>query len=530
MFRSFSVLFKIYFAPVRYLFDRKLYAPRVTQERLLRRLVRNLSKTEYGEKLNVSAKDSYDEFKSKVPIVSYEQIASLVEKHRVSNAKALTPEKILMFEKTSGSTGNVKYIPYTKSLLRSFNRMFVLWCHDILISGLSLRTGRIFMSVSPSFETDKKDGDSKQVGATSDLDYLSRWMAILMRQFLIVPTNVRRIKNPETYKFVVSLYLLSEEKLEIISVWSPTLIEMLFNYIEDNRESLLQAWRVGRFNAEGLKFKLKLPSKEREHLLMASPIEWNKLWPNLKLISCWSSANAKPFAMRLQAYFPLTILQGKGLLATEAPLTVPFIKYRQDVLLIDEVFFEFESSDGNILPLWEVKQGVKYKLIISQKSGLYRYRLGDMVIFIGFARRTPCFKFIGRDACSDLVGEKLNEEFVAERLDSIQFLAETERVLLPVVSEAGKAYYLLLCERCAIPVEEMAEILDRRLKSSFQYQCARDLQQLDAPKVQVTDDISLKYLTYMLGTGVSLGNIKTPSLITSPKQAQNFLGSIRPAH
>jgi hypothetical protein len=58
--------------------------------------------------------------------------------------------------------------------------------------------------------------------------------------------------------------------------------------------------------------------------------------------------------------------------------------------------------------------------VLTTGGGLYRYRLGDVVEVVGFHRRCPMLRFLGRSgAVSDLVGEKLDESFVAAALDRV---------------------------------------------------------------------------------------------------------------
>ena len=64
--------------------------------------------------------------------------------YKTYTGKTLTHEKVKFYETTSGSTGAKKQIPYTKSLLSSFQNMFLLWAHDLLFhSGLNLKSGKL---------------------------------------------------------------------------------------------------------------------------------------------------------------------------------------------------------------------------------------------------------------------------------------------------------------------------------------------------------------------------------------------------
>ncbi|PNA30830.1 GH3 auxin-responsive promoter family protein, partial [Pseudomonas sp. MPR-AND1A] len=76
-------------------------------------------------------------------------------------------------------------------------------------------------------------------------------------------------------------------------------------------------------------------------------------------------------AKRLQSLFPKTLFQGKGLLATEAPLTIPFLRYGA-LPFITDIFFEFKDESGNISLLSQVEENKKYRVILSHKGGFLR--------------------------------------------------------------------------------------------------------------------------------------------------------------
>ena len=182
-------------------------------------------------------------------------------------------------------------------------------------------------------------------------------------------------------------------------------------------------------------------------VLKAQPIDWSRLWPRLKLISCWTSANASAAALRIGDKFPGVCLQGKGLLATEAPMTLPLIEARGFVPLIGEVFYEFLDDRGNISLLHELEAGREYEIVLTQKGGLYRYRIGDRIRVTHFYKATPCFEFIGRsDAVSDLVGEKLNETFAQSCLSKLPLGSSGFQALLPVMPERGRCHYVLVID------------------------------------------------------------------------------------
>jgi GH3 auxin-responsive promoter len=514
-------LFGKILAPAANKFYRALKNPELTQKNLQKELFERFAKSEYGKRLNITDW-------RQIPIVEYQDIQtwinsdltplppSLLGKGECINsslnspllvgeglgerfANKLTSEKIIFYEKTSGSRSAAKLIPYTKSLRRSFNHMFCVWAHDLITNGPSFFTGKIYFCISPQLAppTDIKTLED-------DSQYLDGWLRFILSPFLVSPPGIQHIHNPDEFKHKLSQALLVAENLEIISIWSPSFLKVILEYIYSHREQL----------AGELKNKI---SAERYNLLLTQP-EYSKLWRQLKLISCWDSANAADGADMLRKLFPGVLVQGKGLLATEAPMTIPLIKAKACVPMLDEVFFEFEDEQGNIYFLHELQKGEIYEIIISQKGGLYRYRIKDRVRVTHFYHATPCLEFIGRtQEISDLVGEKLHSEFVRQVLDSLA-LAETGfRSLIP--TNFPTARYVLLLDEDTNTCE-LAEKLDILLQESPQYRHARLLGQLAPPQVIINSRVAEILSLYKAREGKKWGDLKHDILSVAPVGAE----------
>ena len=113
--------------------------------------------------------------------------------------------------------------------------------------------------------------------------------------------------------------------------------------------------------------------------------------------------------------FPGVEIQPKGLLATEAFVTIPFAG--RHPLAIRSHFFEFLEGDRPRMA-HQVEPGGIYSVVVTTGGGLYRYRLEDRVEVTGFVGRTPSLRVLGKEGhVSDLRGEKLHESFVAGALE-----------------------------------------------------------------------------------------------------------------
>jgi hypothetical protein len=490
-------------------FYQALQSPKQSQEILFRRLVHSLSESAYGQYLGIQAQTTYIEFKEKVPLVQYEQLLPWIEQLKQGKGSVFTTETTLFFEKTSGSTSSAKYIPYTKTLKNSFHSLFKIWTFDLLSSLLTPKTGRLFISISPLVCSEKKTEGGLAIGVEDDRSYLSLLFQRLLHPFVVMPPKWHENQNFDEVRHLLALLLLQEELLEVISIWSPSYLLVILEYITLNRHQL----------------KACLPSHRRE-LLSSDKMDWSMVWPNLKLISCWTSSTSSLQARRLQRIFPKVIIQGKGLLATEAPLTVPLAGAPASVPLLDEVFFEFKNEKGEVLRLHELEDNHLYEMIITQKGGLYRYCLGDFVQVKGRHYQTPCLEFVGRiSTTSDMVGEKLHESVVTAILQEMNLGLTT--LLVPQIKAEGPSCYVLLTERLA---KEEVELIESKLCAYFHYRQARLLGQLGPIEELRVPQLTCCLHNYFVSKGMVWGNIKDRLLITDLQLATELMLWCKTAH
>ena len=469
-------------------FQRYLTQPKEAQTQLLGTLVQDLARTAYGRKHGIKGNENYNAFAAKLPIQTYESLEPWIQEQINTGQAILTPHKVIHVEPTSGSSGPVKYIPYTPQLLQSFTNMFKIWAYDQLRYGFKPETGRIFMSISPP------SGDS---GFFDEREYLKEPLRSLISPFLVLPPG--KIDRDD-FRQALALTLLQEQRLEIISIWSPSYLLVLLNYIESNRNILT-----------GL-----LPSNRRTHLL-SKRIYWETVWPNLKIISCWDNALAEPLANQLRAMFPHVQIQGKGLLATEAPITVPLVSVSGHVPLVRDVFLEFETENGQMKCLHELVEGEQAQVILTQQGGLTRYQLHDLIEVRGFYQKTPTLAFIGRmNQVCDLTGEKLSESFICQALLPLM----PSGYFLVVPNQDKRPGYILLTSQNQ---DNLSQKADLALSQAYHYRLARKLGQLAPLQVIYIPDLLSRVLTFHQFEGMKLGNIKDTTLIHDPEKGNRLL-------
>lgn len=395
-----------------------------TQLQLLKEKISQQVDTEYGTRHQLSRIRSYEEFRGRLPLTSYEDLLPYLQ---TPNGLSVQPVKV--WEPTGGSSGGSKWIPWTAQLQKEFRRAVSVWIWHLLAEYPEVIQGRGYWQLTPKAELRPPDWLSHQRhGFEKDSDYLGRLGRQLERSVLIVAPS-----GPHLWEETADLLLRSPD-LGLISCWSPSFLTVL-------QERIVQ--RHGEWKPE-------------------------KWWPRLKVISCWTQAASQVYLPQVQELFPGVDVQPKGLLSTEAVVTIPL--RGQHPLAYRSHFFEF-LTEGRVVPSWELKLGQEASVIVTTGSGFTRYLTGDRVRVTGFFQEIPCLEFLGREGTSDQRGEKLP-------------LAYLETLLEPLYGFAMLGFegdgYVLFCDQSQPPEQRQQEVqaLESALGENYCYADCRQLGQL----------------------------------------------------
>jgi hypothetical protein len=469
-----------------------------TQEQLLRGLVSHHARCEYGRRHDFENIASAADWANRVPIVRYENLRADVDRMAGGEPDVLLSGSVLAFEETGGSSGGHKLIPYTERSLAAFRAGLTVWLDDLYAGDDALHHGTAYWSISPAGRARRTTAGGIPIGLDSDLSYLGPALASEIAATLSVPADIAEISDLPSWRLATCTHLAGDEQLALISVWSPTFLLQLLDFIEANPDTIARG----------------IPSPARaarvKAALSQSPPDYQNLWPRLRLLSCWTHGSSKAFAARLARRLPGVAMQGKGLLATEALISMPLRDCEWPVLAISSGYVELLDDAGFARPATSAEVGGEYEVLVSNESGLYRYALGDRVRVQGFSGTAPLFEFLGRAGItSDLVGEKLDEAFVARALNALG-------VEFAALAPDTNGYVLLLDEHRVSheAASAFAQACDGALRSNPQYAYARDLGQLQSVRDLRCQDPLARYLAWRVKTGQRLGDVKPPALIT----------------
>jgi hypothetical protein len=500
------------------LFHDALKSSRVTQHNTLLEILSVNSQTKFGERHSFRSVQSVDDFRDRVPVQTYDDIAASMERLTKGETNEIVAAPVEVFERTSGSTKAAKIVPYTADSLRAFQRAVFSWISNLIAAYPELALGRSYWAISPAGRPHLKTASGVPIGMRNDAAYLGDAAEPFARLSIATP-ELAQVTDIDLWRYLTLRYLLDADDLTLISIWSPTFLFPLLEFLEEHRDQLIRDVKYGEVSFSDLpllckhRFKPK-PQRalEIEQALSGAQIDTQQLWPKLKLISCWTSAGARRFAESLRRQFPHAQMQGKGLLATEGAVTIPLSCYEHPVLAIRSAFFEFIDSRGNSRLCDELIPDELYQVVMTTYGGLYRYDLGDRVRLRGWAHQTPQLEFVGRAGLvSDLCGEKLTEDFVALHITMCDGFAMLAPSTKPV------PHYMLFLDAEQHSVSQATALalrLDESLGDNPQYAHARRLRQLGPVRARRVVCPLKCYEMEALDRGQRLGDIKPPLLRT----------------
>ena len=329
--------------------------PLETQEENLYRILAKASNTEWGKKYSYTSITSVKEFQSRFPIQTYEELIPWIERLRNGESDLIWPGETRWFAKSSGTTSTKsKFIPMSREALEE--------CHyrgakDILaIYTLNNPETRIFSGKGLTL------GGSHKINQFSNDSLYGDLSAILIEN---APWWVEIIRTP---KQKVALIEDFEKKIEMIT--KSTINENVTNL------SGVPSWYLTL-----IKYILAYTGKS--NLL--------DVWPNLEV-----------FFHGGISFTPYRDIYGKLINgdqmnymetynASEGFFGIQDDPSQTDMLLMLDygIFYEFIPSDKMnsdsppVYHIGEVETGVNYAIVISTSGGLWRYLIGDTIVFTG---------------------------------------------------------------------------------------------------------------------------------------------------
>lgn len=338
--------------------DRSLRDVEAAQMRHLRDFVSHAKDTEIGRKLGFGSIRTYEDFRRNVPVGDYDSHWPMIERMMRGEKNLLVPEPIKYFGNSSGSStkGKSKFLPIGERQIK--------FQQGSAVDGLF----RYIVA---------KDDDSFLRGYTLGL----------------LPPTTMKAQGPV---LVTSNPALMAVKKPMVSqpVWLPSKATREMSDYEKKLDRIAEECMDHDVRAVAgttcwfsLLFDKLLLAAERRGRRVRSVGE---LWPNLKILM-GGGVSADPYLPVIRSrmgHDDFALIDTYN--ATEGGIYAASDQSRErGMLMIPDrgVFFEFvaleelDKPSPERVPLWGVQKDKLYAIVVTTPSGLYAYKLGDIVRF-----------------------------------------------------------------------------------------------------------------------------------------------------
>lgn len=415
--------------------------PAEVQEEVLMQLLFFAKDTEIGRKFEFSGILSYETFKNRVSITSYEEMEPAIERSRKGEQNIFWPTSIKWFAKSSGTTNaKSKFIPVSSEALED--------CH--YKSGKDLLCLYLNNNENSQLFTGKslRLGGSKELYKDNDT-FFGDLSAILI----------------DNMPFWAELSSTPSNKVSLMSEWETKLRAIVQESTLENVTSLagVPSWMLVLLNNV-------LEETGKDHLF--------QVWENLE-VYFHGGVNFNPYQEQYKKILPRKSFNYYEIYnASEGFFAIQDRNNSDELLLMLDygIFYEFipmdtyDAAEQKVVPLWEVEKDKNYAIIITTNAGLWRYKIGDTIRFTSISPHR--IKITGRTKHHiNVFGEELIIENAEEALRIIclktgaQIKDYTAAPIFMEGKEKGGHEWIIEFRKPPENISYFTELLDNALKS-----------------------------------------------------------------
>ncbi|XP_033639949.1 probable indole-3-acetic acid-amido synthetase GH3.9 [Asterias rubens] len=530
--------------------------PRSAQESLLQGLITRDGDTVYGKDNHLSGIGSLEDLQKKHPVTVYSHYQDYIRRLADGEEDAFVGEKPLRFGITSGTTGTGKLIPVVPSQPQMTDLViFKSWhCHGYGEFGAPSPVQKHLVLYCKPKVTVTKSGLS-----VTPLIYFPEESRFICDVLFTSPFDGFRIMSDYESTYIHMLFGIRDKHIGTFTAPFLSQVYRAFKLLEGNWEIMLDDLTDGRLGdhlnidediRKALNAKLK-PMPERAAELRSEFTQgfegiMGRMWPNIKFIN---SIDIAGFQKKLLRYSKGTPVYTSGYSCTESTLALNVNpRLKQYVLLPDEVVYEFIPEENcceeqpKTLLIDEVEKGKKYELVLTLKSGFYRYRFGDVIEVVGHHENCPVVEVCYRTGeLLNLRSEKIDVGVACSAIEqtvsnwSDANLVDWTCADSPLLHEGSKGdgcdmFYMVFVEVDAASnnnvTEEEKEMFDGILRKLHGiYDNYRRVGTIAEPRLHIVQPGSFKELEdLIIGTSTtSINQFKMPRKLRTRKQLDFML-------
>lgn len=488
------------FKPRQYELEKHYTQPEALQRRVLHYLLEKGKYTEYGRNHMLASTHSYDDFVNNVPINTYEELKSDIDRMRHGEANVLWPGVVKWYAKSSGTTNDKsKFIPVSSDGLHNIHYKGGA---DVVTVYLRNHPGsRLF------------DGKSLILGGSHSPNYNVEGSLVGDLSAILIE-NINPIAN---------LFRVPKKQTALLSDFEVKRDRIAHECLKCNVTNIsgVPSWMLSV-----LVRVLEISGKE--HI--------EDVWPNLEVFFHGGIAFT-PYRKQYEQiitspkmHYMETYNASEGFFGLQDDPTD-----KSMLLMLDYgVFYEFipledvGKDNPSIVLLEGVELGRNYAIVITTSCGLWRYMIGDT---ISFTSKRP-YKFIITGRTKHFINA-FGEELIMDNAEKgLDYACEKtgaqvkEYTAAPVyMDENAKCRHQWLIEFSVEPdsLNRFADLLDKKLQEiNSDYEAKRShnvtLQHLEVVKARPN-----LFNDWLKSKGKLGGQHKVPRLSNSRKNMDELL-------
>uniref|UniRef100_A0A803QK88 Uncharacterized protein n=1 Tax=Cannabis sativa TaxID=3483 RepID=A0A803QK88_CANSA len=506
-------------------------------------------------------------YTSLVPLSSHADIEPLI--NRIADgdtAPLLTQQPITTLSLSSGTTeGRQKFVPFTRHSAQTTLQIFRLAAAYRSRAFPTKEGGKILEFIYSSKQFKTKGGLT--VGTATTHYYNSQEFKIKQEKTKSFTCSPQEVISSGDYKQSTYCHLLLglffSDKVEFITSTFAYSIVQAFISFEEHWKELCADIRQGTLSISVITLpKLRksvmeiifpnpsLASKIEACCQELEDLDWHglipKIWPNAKYVYSIMTGSMQPYMKKLRHYAKDLPLVSADYGSTESWIGAnldPCLPPEKVTFAVIPTFSYFEfiplyrtktncnsTSDDFIedepVPLSQVKVGQEYEIVLTTFTGLYRYRLGDVVEVAGFHNGTPKLNFLCRRKLLLTVNIDKNTEkdlqiVVEKGSELLTSKAKAELVDFTSHAEVAKqpGHYIIYWEIKGDADERVLKECCGEMDASFVdhgYVVSRRTNSIGPLELCIVERGTFKkILEHFIGNGAAMSQFKTPRCTTN---------------
>ncbi|XP_073252983.1 uncharacterized protein [Porites lutea] len=409
------------------------------QEETLLKILKGNASTEYGVRYKFGDIEGKKQYVAMHPLTRHIHYKEFIDQVLRGKKNILTAKDPYQIGVTSGTSGKSSLLPTTNDISKTF-----------LVNG-------VFVAISTMFEAFPK---TYELQKSLKFFYSPRWQytesGLPIGPTSSSPSNSQRILHlystpkpgfdiltePEAL-YIHLLFALKDRNLGILEANFAQIVYSGLSALEAQWKLLVEDIELGKVNPnleieDGVRRKLnnllKPDGKRAEELKQEFSKGFygivNRIWPHINLVLACSTGSSELYASKLkEKYLGDIPIYSPFYGATEGLIGVNLWPEEENpvyMLVPRAMFFEFipveESREEQPTTLFaeQTEVGKIYELVVTTLSGLYRYRIGDVVKIARFHNNCPVVEYQYRQGqILNVRAEKTSERVFYDALKSV---------------------------------------------------------------------------------------------------------------